>query len=99
MSEQLSQDTVQHLANLSRLALSPQEISRIQSDLGRILAAFDSLSKIDFPQDLASSPAHVGSALREDVVDNSIGSAVFLAQVPDREGAFVKVPTTLSPST
>lgn len=111
MTKKLDEHVVRKIANLARLELSDQEVKQYQEDLGKILAAFETLEAVH-----VSNPNQQGqrssllastyqgavesvSHLQKDEINNSIATQDFLATCPDREGVFVRVPAILNSST
>lgn len=81
---------VEHLAELSRLRLSPREAERLRGELSSILEYFAVLDKVDVSkagprQDVASG------SLREDVARPSTPDEI-LQGVPQRKGRYVRAP-------
>lgn len=108
---ELSQDNVKRIAELARLRLSNEEVNRYQTELLKILRAFNNLSNIPIPADLqgdARSALFVHgtkgasedmSRMRQDAADNRLSTKDFLACAPDKDGVFVRVPAILERST
>lgn len=100
-------DTILQMATLARLHVAPAEIPVYQKALTNMLQLFGSIAALPNTPDICSeqSPAPVSvatealSRLRPDVAHNTIATNDFLAQVPDREGAFVRVPAILNSTT
>ena len=65
----LTQEQVKHIANLSRLSLTPEDTVRYQKDLNSIVDYIDILSKVD-EKELASINLDDSDILplREDIV-------------------------------
>ncbi len=108
---EISEETIKRIAELSRLELKGDDIKQAQTDLQKILKAFAALSKIELPPELAddarsalalkssAQKSEDSSRLQPDLDENTLASHTFLAQAPEREGVFVRVPAILSPST
>jgi aspartyl/glutamyl-tRNA(Asn/Gln) amidotransferase C subunit len=108
---ELTLNTVKRIAELSKLELSEEEIQQSQKELLQILQAFESLSKFPLPEELqgdarsalvlkqAHSASDETSRLQKDEANNSLSSQSFLAQAPEREGVFVRVPAILNSTT
>ncbi|MCA2959796.1 MAG: hypothetical protein IOD12_06050 [Silvanigrellales bacterium] len=101
--ETLPSQTVARLARTARLELTPEELERSGHDLQKILAAFESLSTF-VPREGSQGPADTvrlneGSEARgtsrPDNVLNALDKAAFLAQAPDSDGVYVRVPLIL----
>ena len=108
---ELSRESVKRIAELARLNLSEEEVTRAQSELVKILSAFDALSKIPLPPELAGqarsalavhaaeNQSDFGSRLRADVAYNSLTTQEFLNESPDTDSVFIRVPSILDRST
>ncbi len=95
----ISRDTVLKIARLSRLELSPEEIDRMESQLGRILHYVEMIQAVD--TEGVEPTAHVLDVtlpLRPDVPaaetpgTEVIAPAAFLKAAPDSGYGFFKVP-------
>lgn len=108
---ELTRESVKRIAELARLNLSEEEITHAQAELGKILTAFEALSKIPIPSEIAGearsalalhgiqNPSEALSRLRPDVADNSLSTAAFLSQAPDTDSVYIRVPSILDRST
>lgn len=106
----LSLETVRNIAELSRLALSPEEEILFQGELEKILTAFHALTQVPLPSEFLDSrsaflfdnfqntqePAEQISHMRADLPINSLSTQTFMADMPDSEGVFVRVPAILN---
>jgi len=89
----LSREEVQRVAVLARLRLTPEEQSSLTDELDRILDYMDKLNQLDTADvDLFSHAANITNTLREDRVTNRPNADALLANAPDRDGTFFKVP-------
>jgi aspartyl-tRNA(Asn)/glutamyl-tRNA(Gln) amidotransferase subunit C len=89
----LSREEVQRAAVLARLRLTPEEQSSLTDELDRILGYMDKLNQLDTADvDLFSHAANITNTLREDRVTNRPNADALLANAPDRDGTFFKVP-------
>lgn len=89
----ISIDEVSEVALLARLSLTDQEKELYASQLSRIIEHFNQLKDIDTTN--VEPLAHalpVTNVLREDEIRTSPGREALLANAPDREGNFFKVP-------
>ncbi|MEP7204740.1 MAG: Asp-tRNA(Asn)/Glu-tRNA(Gln) amidotransferase subunit GatC [Candidatus Saccharibacteria bacterium] len=94
---QISRDEVQHLAQLSSLQLSNDEIDDLQVDISNILGYVEQLSQLDTT---GVEPTYQVTGLenvwREDVVDDyGIGREVLLGLAPASANNQIKVPKVL----
>jgi aspartyl-tRNA(Asn)/glutamyl-tRNA(Gln) amidotransferase subunit C len=87
---------VEHVANLARLALTEEEKELFREQLSSILAyaqRLQSLDTDDIPPTATVLPLQ--NILRDDEVQPSLARDDALANAPDREGAFFRVPVIL----
>jgi aspartyl-tRNA(Asn)/glutamyl-tRNA(Gln) amidotransferase subunit C len=96
MSERISREQVEHVARLAQLGLTDEELGRMETQLSRILEAIDALRDVD--------TSHVGptaqvialeNVMRDDAVTPPMPREAVLANAPQRDEAFVRVPTVL----
>ena len=89
----LSRESVQRIATLARLRLTADEESEITGQLDRILSYMDKLNELDTSNiELFNHDIDNLSALREDKLTNQPNTDALLANAPDRDGNFFKVP-------
>ena len=84
------------VARLARLALTPEEMERYGAQLGAILEHAESLRALDLggvPP--TAHPLPMLNALRADEVEEPLDREEVLAQAPDREGPYFRVPPFL----
>jgi aspartyl-tRNA(Asn)/glutamyl-tRNA(Gln) amidotransferase subunit C len=95
MSE-MTPEAIRHLASLSRIALSEDEITRLSGELGAIVSAVEAVQKVagdDVPQ--TSHPIPLGNVFREDVVGDTLSTEQALAGAPDHDGSRFRVSAIL----
>jgi aspartyl-tRNA(Asn)/glutamyl-tRNA(Gln) amidotransferase subunit C len=92
MSQRIDSDLVQHIALLIRLSLTEEETGLFSEQLSTIIDYFDMLGEVDIA-DVApfTQPQIARAELRSDVVQPSMGREDFLANVPKRQGDYVRV--------
>lgn len=84
---------VQRIAALARLTLTPAEAQELLEHFAKILRYVEKLNTVDTADVRPMSHAvAVPSPLREDRVTNQPHPEALLANAPDREGHFFKVP-------
>jgi aspartyl-tRNA(Asn)/glutamyl-tRNA(Gln) amidotransferase subunit C len=89
----LTPDEVRRVAVLARLRLTPEEETQLTGQLDHILSYMDKLSQLDTARvDPFSHAIEAVNVLREDQVTNGPNSDAVLANAPDRENTFFKVP-------
>ena len=92
----LTDDEVRNIAALARVAMTNDEVEQMRDQLSNILEHFDVLNQVD--TDSVEPTGHtVGlvSVMREDEVDESFPREDMIANVPLREGDFVRVKAVL----
>jgi len=85
--------TVEHVARLSRLELTPEERELFREQLSRILEYFSKLNELDTSG--VPPTSHVvpmSNVFREDVVTPSLEREEVLGEAPDQEEGYFKVP-------
>ena len=94
---QISRDDVQHLAQLSSLALSDDEINDLQVDIGNILGYVNQLSELDTTGiEPTYQVTDLTNVWRDDVVDDyGLTRADLLALAPATANNQIKVPKVL----
>lgn len=89
----LSRDQVERVALLARLRLTNTETAQLAEQLGAILEYMEQLNQLD-TKDIEpfSHASNAINALREDRVVNQPDADALLANAPERDGTFFKVP-------
>ncbi len=99
MSEELGRQDVERVAQLARLRLSDDEITRFAGQLARILAYANAVRRVDTAGVPPTSHpfADEGDHTREDRALPSLPRDEALAQAPDadRDAGFFKVPRVI----
>ena len=96
MPEQLTEQQVRHVAKLSRLALSDDEVRHFGTQLSAVLGYVSKLSELNV--DGVEPMAHamdVHSVVREDVPVPGLPIELVLRNAPDSESPFFKVPKVI----
>jgi len=84
---------VEHVARLSRLALTDQEKDRMRRELDGILSYIDKLRALDTANVPPTSHAvPMTNVMREDEPRPSLAQDLMLANAPERSGEFFRVP-------
>jgi aspartyl-tRNA(Asn)/glutamyl-tRNA(Gln) amidotransferase subunit C len=95
----LTRAEVQRVALLARLRLTAEEESELTEQLDNILGYMDKLNQIDTADIELFSHAYYANngtnAFREDKVTNQPNADALLANAPDRDATFFKVPKIL----
>ena len=87
MSE-ISAEQVAHLANLSRIALTEEEIEHLTAELGQIMQAVEKVSEVATPDvPPTSHPIPMQNVFRDDVVGQTLTAEEALAGAPESDGS------------
>ena len=82
-----------HVARLARLALTDDEVERFQEQLSAILEAVGKVGELDLSGvEPTSHPLAVSNVWAKDEARPSLPSDEALANAPDREGGYFRVP-------
>jgi aspartyl-tRNA(Asn)/glutamyl-tRNA(Gln) amidotransferase subunit C len=89
----ITREEVRRVALLARLALSDEEEGRLTEQLDKILQYMEKLERLDTSGvDSMAHAVDVVNAFREDRVTNDPQAQALLANAPDRDKTFLKVP-------
>jgi aspartyl-tRNA(Asn)/glutamyl-tRNA(Gln) amidotransferase subunit C len=89
----ISRDEVLHVARLARLALSDEEVERLGAQLNAILEAVGKVSELDLADvEPTAHPLELVNVWAEDEPQDSLPVEDALANAPDREAGFFRVP-------
>ena len=89
---------VRHIAKLARLRLSDDEIARFSGQLADIVAYVQQLAEVNTADiEPLAHPLPLTNVMRDDEPHQPFDSATALANAPQREGSFFKVPAVLDP--
>ena len=92
----LSPEQVEHIAELARLALTPDELALYQDQLSHILEYFERLQELDTEAiEPTASVLPLHTVMREDVVQLSFEREDILANAPAIDGGCFLVPRVL----
>jgi aspartyl-tRNA(Asn)/glutamyl-tRNA(Gln) amidotransferase subunit C len=95
MSE-ITTETIAHLANLSRIALTPEEIEKLSGELGAIVDSVAKVSEVATPDVPATShPIPLSNVYRNDVPGETLTTEQALAGAPEHDGSRFKVSAIL----
>jgi len=99
MAKTIDLDLVRHIGRLSRIELTDEQADALGRQLGNILGYFDKLQELD-TTDVApmAHAVELRNVFGEDVVRPSLSPAQALANAPQRDGDFFKVPKVIGDS-
>ena len=96
MPEKITIDQVRHVAKLARLAIPEDRLPRYASELDKILGYVDKLREVDVSGvEPTAHPLPLTNVLREDVIGPMFSTEQVLANAPDRDDPFFKVPKVI----
>ena len=91
----ITRDEVLHVAALARLELSEDELTRLEAQLGAILEAVGKVSELDLSGvEPTSHPLDVVNVWADDEPRPSLPAEEALANAPDRDRDFFRVPAS-----
>ncbi|KPL22372.1 MAG: glutamyl-tRNA amidotransferase [Phycisphaerae bacterium SM1_79] len=96
MATKIDRAQVRKVAKLSRLELTEAEVEEFTGQLSAILDYVEKMNELD--TDNVEPLAHclpISNVFREDSVKESLGTEKALANAPQRDGEFFKVPKIL----
>jgi aspartyl-tRNA(Asn)/glutamyl-tRNA(Gln) amidotransferase subunit C len=100
----VSLEDVRHVAELANLELTAEELPRMARDLNAILGHIAQLSELQTSQiepmsqvgeALGIAPATAGETLRADAIKPSVDRSTVMAEAPETDGRFFKVPKVI----
>jgi aspartyl-tRNA(Asn)/glutamyl-tRNA(Gln) amidotransferase subunit C len=100
----VSVEDVRHVADLANLELTAEELPRMARDLNAVLGYIAQLNELDTSavepmaqvgEALGLALAEAGETLRADVVRDSVDRAEVMAEAPETDGRFFKVPKVI----
>ena len=99
MAERIDESQVRKVAKLSRLELTDAEVAEFTGQLSAILGYVEKMNELDTEnvEPLAHCLA-ISNVFRQDRVEESLGTEKTLANAPQRDAEFFKVPKILDDS-
>ena len=97
-------EDVRHVADLANLELTAEELPRLAHDLSAVLGYIAQLNELDthdiapmaqVGDALGMDPATAGENLRADAVKPSLNRPEVMAEAPETDGRFFKVPKVI----
>lgn len=89
----ITDEQVLHVAELARLALSPEEVARFREQLAAILEAVGKIAELDLEDiEPTSHPLDVVNVFGDDEPQSPLSREQALANAPDPEDGFFGVP-------
>ena len=89
----ISREAVEHAARLARLQLGEPELERMREQLSGILEYVDKLGTLDTASvEPTSHAVPLVNVMRDDEAEPSLPREAMLANAPDPDGEFFRVP-------
>jgi aspartyl-tRNA(Asn)/glutamyl-tRNA(Gln) amidotransferase subunit C len=96
MPERIDEQQVRHVAVLSRLKLSDEEVATFSRQLSDILEYVQKLNELDTSNiEPTAHAVPVNNVFRDDEPEEPLGVDEALANAPERQDSFYKVPKVL----
>lgn len=95
----VSPDDVKKLAELSRLALTDDEVEQLRADIDAIVSYIDTVRQVPMPDGVTPNPhLDIVNVMREDTVAHEGGehTSALVEQFPDHDGDFLRVKKILN---
>jgi aspartyl-tRNA(Asn)/glutamyl-tRNA(Gln) amidotransferase subunit C len=99
MEKKIDESQVRKVAKLARLDLSEEEVKEFSGQLNAIIGYVERMNELN--TEGIEPLAHclpISNVFREDIVRESLGTEKTLANAPQKDGAFFKVPKILEES-
>ncbi len=95
----ITTDTVEQVADLSKLILSDEELAGFQEQLDKIIGYFEVLNSLDTTGvEPLAHPLDLRNVFRQDTVEDSAPREDALANAPDKTDEAYKVPVVIESS-
>jgi aspartyl-tRNA(Asn)/glutamyl-tRNA(Gln) amidotransferase subunit C len=93
---EITTETITHLADLARIALTPEEVAKLTGELGAIVDSVAKVSEVATAEVVATShPIPLGNVFRNDVPGVTLTTEQALAGAPEHDGSRFKVSAIL----
>lgn len=93
----ISKETVEHVAELSRLSFSEDELAMMTTQLGNIINMVEKLEEVDTTGvAVTTNVIHDMNLYRDDVKGEVVARDELMKNVPVHEDGYIKVPAMLS---
>ncbi|MEI7835667.1 MAG: Asp-tRNA(Asn)/Glu-tRNA(Gln) amidotransferase subunit GatC [Planctomycetota bacterium] len=99
MTHTITPDQVRHIGRLARIELTDDQAAAFGRQLADIVGYFDKLKELDTTGvEPMVHALEVANVLAADVAEASLDAQAALANAPDRDGDFFKVPKVIGDS-
>lgn len=95
----MTKEEILHLGTLARIRLTDTEVETLQDEIERILGYVSSVNEIVAEQGITKKVGAVHNVMREDAITNPPHTYddALLAEMPARDGRYLKVKKILNP--
>ena len=99
MGKTIDLETVRHIGKLSRIELTDQQAEKFTGQLAAILGYFDKLQELDTTDvEPMAHAVELHNVFADDLPGLSLSPNEALANAPERDGDFFKVPKVIGDS-
>lgn len=92
----ISEEQAKHVAKLSKLSFSEEELKDFTAQLGKIIDMVELLEEVDTQGvPFTSNVAPAINVMREDVALPGMNREELMKNVPESEGGYIKVPAII----
>lgn len=97
MKEALSKEEVLHVADLARISLTEEEISKYQVELKKLLDDVEKINEVEgYDQDTLIACWEQRTELRKDEEGNMLDPKEVVNNAPRHSGNYIEVPVVIS---
>ena len=99
MEEMLSKEEVLHVADLARISLTEEEISKYQVQLKELLNDVEKINEVKgYDDEILIAPWSSDTDLREDIEGDMLDPKQVLENAPRHSGNYIGVPVVIGES-
>jgi len=91
----ISEDKVKHIANLAKLNIKDEEMSKYQKQLTDILTEIDNIVEVNIDEDIMISPSDNKNNSSQDVVEEHIDRSLAFKNAKNAKSNYITVPKAL----
>lgn len=92
---EITEKDIKHLASLSRLEFSDDEIEKFSSEFASIIDYVNQLQKVDTTNVVDKTPVREFEELRDDVVKSSLPNEKIIENAPKKYNGYFVAPTVV----
>ena len=97
MEEKLSRDEVLHVADLARISLTEEEISKYQKELKKLLDDVEKINEVKgYDDDTLIACWENNTELRKDIPGDMLDPKEVVNNAPRHSGNYIEVPVVIS---